>query len=313
MGRAQGARAQLAAVFETIYGTAPATGFRRLPFATNKLSSAQPLIDNELLGYGRDPLAPQQDVVTVDGAIEVPIDVESFGVWLKAAFGAPTTNEPTLGEFHHVFESGKYSLPSLSIETGTPEVPRYAMATGVMLDKLGWSMGRSGQLRATCDLIAQGEASTTTSSAGTPTDYDIRRFGHFQGAIKRDGAALANVVSAEISYANNLDRVEVIRSDGRIEGLDPSMAVLSGSITARFASTTLRDQARDGNPCALQIAYSRGPAESLTIDIPAVYLPVPRVEIDGPGGIQATYAWQAAQVDGAPMCTVTLINAIGSY
>lgn len=29
--------------------------------------------------------------VTVDGEVVIPIDVEAFGFWLKAAFGQPTT------------------------------------------------------------------------------------------------------------------------------------------------------------------------------------------------------------------------------
>ena len=37
MARAQGARAQMALAFETVYGTAPAGGFTRMPFASTSL------------------------------------------------------------------------------------------------------------------------------------------------------------------------------------------------------------------------------------------------------------------------------------
>jgi len=56
MARAQGARSQLAAVFETNYGTAPANGFHKMPFASSSLASAQPLLASELLGY-RNPVS----------------------------------------------------------------------------------------------------------------------------------------------------------------------------------------------------------------------------------------------------------------
>ena len=123
MARAQGARAQMALAFETVYGTAPAGGYTRVPFASTSLGSKQALIASELLGYGRDPSAPIKDLVTADGDVVVPIDAESFGFWLKAAFGEPVTTGTS--PFTHEFRSRSFTLPSLSIETGMPEVPRY--------------------------------------------------------------------------------------------------------------------------------------------------------------------------------------------
>ena len=38
MARAQGARAQMALAFESVYGTPPASGFTRMPFATALLA-----------------------------------------------------------------------------------------------------------------------------------------------------------------------------------------------------------------------------------------------------------------------------------
>jgi hypothetical protein len=45
MARAQGARAQMALAFETVYGTAPASGYTRVPFASTSLGSEQPLLN----------------------------------------------------------------------------------------------------------------------------------------------------------------------------------------------------------------------------------------------------------------------------
>ena len=113
MARAHGARAQMALAFESVYGTAPATGYRTVPFASTTLGSEQPLIASELLGQGRDPLAPIKDAVTADGDVVVPIDVENFGLWLKAAFGQPTTTGTTPKT--HTFQSGNWTLPSMAI------------------------------------------------------------------------------------------------------------------------------------------------------------------------------------------------------
>lgn len=317
MARAQGARAQMALAFETTYGTPPASGFTRMPFASTTLGAEQPLLSSELLGYGRDPLAPIKDAVTVDGDVVVPIDAAGFGFWLKAAFGAPVTTGT--GPWSHEFQSGAWTLPSLAIETGMPEVPRYAMYSGCVLDQLSWQLQRSGLLTATARLVAQGETVGATTGAfgdpaSPPAELELKRFGHFNGAITRNGTALGNLVSAEISYANNLDRVETIRADGRIDGADPSIAALTGSIEVRFADSTLVNQAINGDPCALEFGYALPSGESFTFTVHAVYLPRPRIEISGPQGVQARFDWQAARdsVLGR-MCTATLVNDIDVY
>jgi hypothetical protein len=312
MARAQGARAQMALAFETIYGTAPVSGFIRMPFASTTLGSEQPLLNSELLGYGRDPLAPIKDAMTADGNVVVPIDAEVFGLWLKAGFGQPITTGT--GPYTHAFRSGGWVLPSFTIETGMPEVPRFAMYSGCVLDTLSWQMQRSGLLTATASLVAQGETIAAASAAGTPAELGLQRFGHFNGAISRNGSALGNIVSAEITYANTLDRIETIRSDGRIDGADPSIAALTGRIEVRFADQLLVTQAINGDPCELTFAYALPSGESLTLTAHAVYLPRPRIEIAGPQGVQATFDWQAARdTTLGRMCTVTLINAIEEY
>jgi hypothetical protein len=197
MPRAQGARARMALAFETSYGVAPVNAYTRMPFASTTLGAEQPLITSELLGYGRDPLAPIKDAVTVDGDVVVPIDAQAFGIWLKAAFGEPETTG--IGPWTHEFRSGAWNLPSFAIETAMPEVPRYAMYSGCVLDQLSWQMQRSGLLTATARLVAQGEMVETSTSAGTPAELELKRFGHFNGSITRNGSPLGNVVSAEIT------------------------------------------------------------------------------------------------------------------
>jgi hypothetical protein len=302
----------MALAFETVYGTPPASGYTRAPFASASLGAEQPLLSSELLGFGRDPLTPIKDAVTADGDVVLPLDAEAFGFWLKAAFGEPITSGT--GPWTHEFRSGSWTLPSMSIETGMPEVPRFAMYSGCVLDQLSWSMQRSGLLTATARLVAQGETIATTTAAGTPTEPALKRFGHFNGSITRNGSALGNVVSAEVTYANNLDRIETIRSDGRIDGADPSIAALTGRVEVRFADQVLVNQAITGEPCELEFGYALSSGESFTFTVHAVYLPRPRIEVAGPQGVQATFDWQAARdATLGRMCTATLVNDRETY
>ena len=408
----------MAFAFETIYGVPPGSGYSRMPFATSTLGADQPLLDSELLGYGRDPLQPIKDAVTVDGDIVVPIDARAWGFWLKAAFGAPATtsvaatgaiefasnpaegdtitlngtvwtfvdetpgadeteiqgtliqtldqlvsdlngsadtevekatysrpssterlvisydtagtagNDFTIaasaatvsgatltgGGYSHQFNSGSWDIPSFAVELGMPEVPSYARFPGCKLDELSWTMQRSGMLTASARVIAQGELTDTESQAGQLEQIELRRFGHFQGSIERDGAALGNVVQCEITYMNNLDRIETIRGDGQIDGADPSLASLRGRMDVRFASTELLDQATAGESCELKFSYVLPSGEQFELVAHAVYLPRPRREIQGPQGVQVSFEWQAARDPSeGRMCTATLINDMEDY
>lgn len=313
MARAQGARAQMASAFEATYGTPPAGGFSRMPFVSCGLGSEQGLIESDLLGQGRDPAEPSRDVINVDGDIVVPVELRAFGRWLRLLLGDPTTTN-NLGVYTHEFRSGSWDLPSMAVEIGMPEVPYYAMVAGVRADRMTIRMQRSGHVNATIACVAQGEDTDSASAAGSLTDIAIERFSQFQGSIERDGIALGNVVSAELVYANNLDRIETIRPDGKIDGADPSIAAMSGTIEVRFADTTLLDLAIAGTPVELSFAYEIGAAKKITFDVHRVFLPKPKLAVQGPAGVQASFAWQAAK-DASParMCTVTLINDVASY
>jgi hypothetical protein len=169
-------------------------------------------------------------------------------------------------------------------------------------------------LTATARLVAQGENVAAATAAGTPTSLALQRFGHFNGSITRNGVALGNVISAEVTYSNGLDRIETIRSDGKIEGADPGMAALTGRVEVRFADTALITQAIDGTSCELVFGWSLGANASFTFTAHAVYLPRPRIEISGPQGIQASFDWQAAKATSpARMCTAVLVNTVVSY
>jgi hypothetical protein len=312
MSRAMGARATLIGAFETTYGTAPADNYLTLPVFNAGLSSEQPLIASELLGQGRDATDPFRDVITADGDVVVPVDLRNFGYWLKLLFGAPTTTGTTPKS--HAFASGSWTLPSMTIEKGHPEVPSFSVFPGVKANTLAMQFSRSGEARATIGLIAQGEVPDTETIDDTPVAaLALEKFNQFQGSITSGGNPLADAVSCDFTYSNNLDRIETIRADGKIDGLDPGLATLSGQLVVRFASTTLLDAAIAGTPIDIALAYTISASKKLTLAMPRVFLPKPRITLPGPAGIQATFDFQAAKSGATPMLTATLVNDVTSY
>lgn len=80
----------------------------------------------------------------------------------------------------------------------------------------------------------------------------------------------------------------------------------------RFADTVLEQQAINGASCALELGWQINTNLSLFLTT-TVFLPRPRLEIDGPGGIQASFDWQAAKVGAGAMATIVLKNTRSAY
>jgi len=312
MGRARGANAKVAGAFETTYGTVPASGFIPLPFARASLGPEQGLIEDDLLGNGREKYDPTQDVVTNDGNIVVPVDLRNFGHWLKLLFGAPTTTGAD--PYTHAFASGAASLPSMSLEVQLPDVPSHEMNYGMRGNSMQISMGRSGLLNATIELVGKGaDDRASASGAGVlATALALARFRQATGEITREGTKLGSIVSAELNYTNNLDKVETIQPDGEIEDADPAQAMASGSITARYDSLTLHNDATNRTPVSLTFGWTLAGGYSLIFTAPRVFLPRVKTPIDGPSGIQSSHNWMASGQDGNCL-TVELINDVASY
>lgn len=313
MSRAYGWNAQLLIAEESEYGVMPDTGYRKIPFISSSLDSEQNLLSSNVLGLGRDPTQPFQDVINVDGDMAVPVDVRNIGVWLKAIFGEPTTTEAD-GVYTHAFESGKIAIPSYSLEVGLPEVPQFIRFLGVRANSIAFNFQRSGEAQVTLNLMAQCEKGSTTAIDAAPDVYKYTRVSQFQGYIKNGGEFLANITAASATYSNNLEKIETIRNDGLVEAIDLGVASLSGSISARYGDNILLDKAREGTPVDVELGYQLTDTMKLVIECHEVYLPKPKRSIDGPGGIECSYDFQGAKNDEiGRMMTVTLVNDVESY
>lgn len=91
MARARGANALMNVAFAGTYGAIPpdSADWYRLPFVSSNLGEERPLIESDLLGQGRSPHDPTDDVATNNGDVVVPVDVRAFGYWLTLMFGGP--------------------------------------------------------------------------------------------------------------------------------------------------------------------------------------------------------------------------------
>jgi len=178
-----------------------------------------------------------------------------------------------------------------------------------VMNSIAFDFQRSGAAAATINAIAQAEKRYSATQGGTPQTLTFKRISQFQGAIKSGGVAIGNLTAGSVTYNNNLERIETIRDDGLIDGADPTIAALTGTIEVRFADTTLIDLASAGTPVDLEFSYTLTSALRLQILAHEVYLPKPKLSVDGPGGVQASFDFQGAyNTAEGKMLTVKLLN-----
>lgn len=314
MTNARGAFAEMNAAFENTYGSGfPAEAFQ-MRFKSSSLVQSKSMGEDNLLGQGREASDPYFDAPRSQGDIEIPIDVRAIGFWLKGLLGAPVTSGA--GPYTHVFKSG-LALPSMAIEVGHPELttPIYRKFVGVKLGSLNFELQGSGPQNGTINAMAQERLPIASTPAdNSPSTFDLTRFNKGGGTIEVAGSEVAAIAGGTFNFTNNLEGVE--KSNGEIESVDEAIAAANGSVTARLTEdTTLDDLVSNETPTSFAFKMSiPSTTHSLVFDCPRAFFTTQGNPIDGPGGIQATFDWQAAY-DSVAGYTVraTLINDVDSY
>lgn len=320
MARKRGAKAQLLGAYEATENTLHTGGYWKLPYTSLDYGVEQGLDPNDELGLGRDPKQPFYNLVRGGGNITVPLRSRSIGFWLKAAFGGSpylTTqaDTPASGYHTHTFVSGGEPLP-ISLEVGHPEsTAAYFRFNGVKVNSIQFPIARTGGGVAVINLMGQTETDHTSSIDASPDTSLLGgpRIENRMGTATRGGSAIANLVSGQMTYANNLEAIETVRSDDLVEAYDADIASLTGDLTVRFADLTLYDDSVDEVSVALSQIYTYSANHKLTINAAEVLLPRAKRPIAGPGGIQASYQFIAFLESGSQLAQVILINDIADY
>ncbi|GAB5390192.1 MAG: hypothetical protein Alpg2KO_31600 [Alphaproteobacteria bacterium] len=299
--------------FESTYGTAPSSMIK-MPYQSSSVDDTQSLISDETLGLGRDPQAPARGAVNVNGEITVPLDLRHLGWWLKALLGASssTGSDP----YTHTWTSGAASLPSFTLETQYPnlDTAKYAQAVGCYLSSFNLEMTREGLIAPRLGILGKKVTDETATADASPDTLVFKRFSSFQGSLRKDGTEIGSITRASFTYDNGLDADETLTSDGTIDGAQPGRASLTGQMTSRFQNSTLVDLARSGGAMELQFRYVIDASNQLIITAHEVYLPKTSRSVNGPGGIEIGFDFQASYDAGdSTMLTVALTNDVASY
>ncbi len=231
--------------------------------------------------------------------------------------GVPDAATLRGGGWRHVFTSGADDVPEHLIEIGHVKLatPRYYRHERVKAGGLKIQLGQGGRAKATVPLIAVGETEAAATISGAPTGWAFTGFSNSGGFVRRGGTRLGDLVGGQLDYSNGLEAVRTIREDQKIEGADTGEHSAKGSVTVRFggaAGDAMLALAKQQAPTDLVYGFSHPAGWSMTMELSRVFLPLPKREVRGPGGIEAEFPWQASGASGA-LLTVTLVNDVETY
>ena len=218
-------------------------------------------------------------------------------------------------QLEKVNEAGEFKRGNLG-EGGHPQLitPVFFRHLGTVTESLAFEMGRDGPANGTVQLVAQGEEKRAATIDAGAQAFPLKRFSQGRGFIARGSVPLAGVTGGSLTFSNNLDRVRVIRDDGKIEAAEPTIASCTGAMTVRFDGATSVAEAANGEPVVVEYGFTMAEGWSLMFELFRVFLPKPKYAISGPGGVEASFDWRAAYDEAsATMLRARLLNDVASY
>jgi len=315
MVQARGNQSKLVMDFENTFGTTPGTPAGKvMPFNSDDVSATQDQTQPETITGQRSAVKPIRGNEAVNGNIAVPVDVRSFGWWLAALFGAPSTTG-TSTPYTHTYKISS-TQPSMVMEKGFTDIGKYLVQNGCKVNSLEMSTGGDGELTATVGIEGQKESNPNSSSFdGSATELTFDRFQHFQAALKEGGSTISTVTELSLSIAANMDTDQyTIGNNGQRSGLPEGIMQVTGNLSSLFSNTTLLNKAINSTESSLELTFTNG-SHSLKFSIGELEYARTSPGIDGPSGIMLPLDFTAYSQDSGDNSSIVveLVNDVSGY
>ena len=313
-----GRQVTLNAQFQSAFDTFPAAGTWQ-PLHTYDISAGETrgLEDDPILGTslfnGRDPTEKAPSLPVAEGQIVAPMCLNQVGYWLKNAFGAPATTGAGADKTH-TFRSGQDVIPALALEKKL-KAGAFRRLRGAKVNTLAVRAEKAGGFpRMTLGMMARDEALQTVVVGGVISPaMTLLRPAAAKPVVRWDTVAIGACLAADLTYTNNLERLNFLGGDEYPGDLDPGPTMIAGTLTMRYQDDTWFDLARAGTTGRLELEWAISATKLITFDMPKVKLADKTIPITGPGAITVTFDFSGELTASADALSVILKNQIASY
>lgn len=263
MAIASSQKTKVGLIKESAFGVLPATPqlLAQYQAETNFVLSQESIEDTVKTGFRQD-LNYLYGNKSYTGTITGQLTHGNYDTLMETAFfNTWSTNTLSIGD----------TRVSLTIEEGQPDISTYFQYSGFVGNTLTIDAPNNGAVTFTLEGMAMSEtesAATVSTTAYTP--YASKTpFTSCRGVITEGGTPIAYVSGANFSINNNLT-VQNYWGDCDPGDLTEGRAVVEGTLTVFFVSTSLYNKFVNGTSSTLNIQFSDG-TNTLTFNFPKIY------------------------------------------
>lgn len=317
MAYGSGISASLGIASESTFGTG-VTVSRFMEFNSESLEYKKKIAQSQgLRAGGRLGRTSKRVVVASEATGEITMDLptKGLGLMLRHATGSnPTPTTVAAGVYSYAFTLGDSSGSSFTTQVGVPKLDGTILAktfTGCKVASFDLEVSNDGI--ATGKFAIDARDMTTATALATPTYSATTGVFHFaQGAVTRNGTAVANIQDFAVSIDNSIktDRHNLGSAGKKSEQIISGFRKASGKISAEFTDTNfLTDYLTDAD-VAIVLSFtgaviSGGFNESLTISIPAARLNSETPKVSGPDVVTQSIDFEILDNSSAEPITIT--------
>lgn len=306
--------------------TAP-TAWRGLEYMSLTMSPNQERRTRAKLGVVRhntlDPIRPRKAFFRLNGELVLDADSRGLPLFLRAAIGAPASDEadvedgegdPVEGLYDHVFESGRTGEHyfDLAIKVGAA---KFRIYEGLTLAQISTQFtGETTQdfnINISLTGLRRKRATAWPAGAVTPAPEEAPIL---RALFLVDGEAASNMLGGNWSWGRTLQEGIHLSSTPTISNLRPNGATHSGSANYRAMGDDF--DVLEENDTAFSAAFNLlgvEPYHAVLLENPEVLLAPSPLPITGVGMIERTINWSPYQEGSAPAARITIRNDVEEY
>jgi hypothetical protein len=302
---------------QTDFRTQAAPGaakFVRLPAYEYVVDATRELIDDKVLGDGRDPGAVLLGFERWSATLVVPMRSETLGWHLKSFFGTAPATTGGSAPYSHVWESGG---PMVHRTLGRQAGAVHFADIGATWNEMRFRLARAAEAqRLTFGLIGCREVKLGAVLDATPVEpTDDRKMLAYRGALTLGGAAVAEVVDLDftVSQGRAPDEEAISGDPYALRALEGDFTV-TGSARFRFEDAALYDAAQASTERDMAVEWTSG-THSVKFEIANVIFEKSAPPLQGGGVITLTQRFRAAKPNGVgeKSMKVTVVNGRSGY